>query len=91
MDKQILTTYTVNEGAHFGICPVDCEVLVNDYSSRETISVEALSRGTVQHAINRYVDNAHKHMTKAEALAWLNSLKEVTKQAIKACEDVEVK
>ena len=91
MDKQILTTYTVNEGTHFGICSVDCEVFVNDYSSKETISVECISRSAVNGAINRYVDTAYKHMTKAEAISWLNNLKKLTEHAIEACESVEVK
>ena len=91
MDKQILTTYTVNEGAHFGICPTDCEIFINDYSAGETISVECISRSAVNGAINRYVDNAYKHMTKAEAISWLNNLKQLTENAIEACESLEVK
>ena len=91
MDKQILTTYTVNEGTHFGICPIDCEVFVNDYSSKETISVEGISAEAVRTAIFGYVTNGYKHMNKAEAITWLVCLKDRVEEAIKACESLEVK
>ena len=89
MNRTTLTNYCVNEGTDLHICPNDCEIFFNDYSSGETVTFEGLSRETVNRAIHLYVVNSPKHMSKEQATAWLKKLHDAVGSVIKEYETKE--
>lgn len=82
MEKTTLTTYgTFNASLH--LCAVDCELVINDYSSGETLSIEGISRNTLNRALQLYMQNLSLQKDEdGSHLRWFQEMLDTAKDCI---------